>query len=81
MTWALEDAKSRLEDLLESSLQNGPQFLCQGETEFVVLPRKEWLKTLRRSAKEVMLAPTPTIEDMLLPERGKQIHRDPPTFE
>ena len=42
MTWKLEEAKSRLEEVLDSSLREGPQIVSWGEAEFIVLSREEW---------------------------------------
>ena len=81
MTWKLEEAKSRLEEVLDSSLEDGPQVVLTDRGAFVVVPQEEWARTRRRTAKEVVLSPNPSCEDMMIPERGHLRHRETIDFE
>ena len=76
MTWKLEDAKARFDEVYESSLRDGPQRVLGGDQEVIVVSREEWLKLQGQQALDVLLAPTPTVEDMLIPERHGRLHRD-----
>jgi len=48
----------------------------------VLVPIDEWkrLQAARPTLKDVLLAPTPIVEDMMIPERGHWRHREPLEF-
>ena len=78
MTWKLEEAKARFDEVYESSLRDGPQRVLRGDQEVVVVAKEEWLKLQGRRATDILLAPEPTIEDMQIPERHVRLHRNIP---
>ena len=91
MTWQLQEAQARFGELLDASLQEGPQVVARDGKEMAVLvPLDEWkrLQGARLSLKEpiegkptlkdVLLGPGPRFDDMMIPERGHWRHREPP---
>jgi antitoxin Phd len=80
-SWAVHDAKARFSELLETSLQQGPQIVTKRGAEVAVLvPIEEWqrmLKSARPTLKELLLADTPRF-DLPIPARGKGRRRAPP---
>jgi hypothetical protein len=69
MTWKLEEAKSRFDEVFNSTLREGPQRVLRGDQEVIVVAREEWLKLQGQQALDVLLSPEPRIEDMMIPER------------
>ena len=59
-TWAVQDAKSRFSEFLDTCLSNGPQIVTRRGTETAVLiPIEEWhrlQKAARPTLKELLLA-------------------------
>lgn len=83
-TWAVQDAKARFSELLETCLREGPQLVTRRGAEAAVLvPFEEWQKREARSRptlKELLLADKPR-GDLNIPPRGKlRRRRPPPTF-
>ena len=79
----MQEAKARFSELLDASLREGPQVVAQDGKEMAVLvPIDEWkrLQAARPTLKDVLLAPTPIVEDMMIPERGHWRHREPLEF-
>ncbi|HEX9670565.1 MAG TPA: type II toxin-antitoxin system Phd/YefM family antitoxin [Thermoanaerobaculia bacterium] len=73
-TWTVQDAKARFSELLEASVQEGPQIVTRRGVEMAVLvPVAQW-KHLQRAArptlKEVLLAPAPRLDFPLKPRGG-----------
>jgi len=83
MTWQLQQAKARFSEFLDASIKDGPQVVTRHGKEMAVLvPIEQWkrLQTAQPTLKEVLLARTPVVEDMMIPERGHWRHRKPLEF-
>jgi antitoxin Phd len=80
-SWAVQDAKARFSELLETSLREGPQIVTRRGAEVAVLvPANEWKrmqKSARPTLKELLLADAPRF-DLPIPARGKRRRRAPP---
>ena len=78
-SWAVQDAKSRFSELLDTCLKEGPQMVTKRGTEAaVLLPVREWrrLQSARPTLKQLLLAPSPR-GDLEIPERGRLRRRRP----
>jgi prevent-host-death family protein len=78
--WPVQDAKARFSELLEASLNEGPQIVTRRGVEAAVLvPIEEWrrLQAARPTLKELLLAETPRAEIPVPPRR--QWRRKPPS--
>ncbi len=75
--WAVQDAKSRFSELLDTCLSEGPQMVTKRGIEAAVLmPAQEWRRlqqASRPTLKDILLAPQPT-SDLPIPPRGR-LHR------
>ena len=64
--WPVQDAKVRFSELLEASLNEGPQIVTrQGVEAAVLVPFEEWRRlqsSARPTLKELLLAETPRAE-------------------
>jgi prevent-host-death family protein len=84
MKWQLQDAKARFSELIEDSLQKGPQVVTRrGIDTAVVVSLEEWQKLnneKRLSWKDVLLGDHPPF-DLPLPPRRTVKTRKPPVFE
>ena len=73
MKWQLQDAKARFSELIEDSLQKGPQVVTRrGIDTAVVVSVEEWQKVnneRRPSWKDVLLGEGPRF-DLPVPQRG-----------
>ena len=82
--WPVKDAKARFSELLDASLQEGPQIVTRRGVETAVLvPIEEWnrLKKAEPSTlKELLLADEPRFE-LDLPARGRLKLRPPLDFD
>ncbi len=82
--WPVEEAKARFSEMLDASLEEGPQLISKcGEPKAVLVSLNEWERLQRRtkpSAKDILLAPEPRGE-LNIPERGRWKTRDIPDFE
>jgi antitoxin Phd len=82
--WPVQDAKARFSEMLEASLDEGPQLVSKrGEPKAVLVSVAEWESLQRRAkptAKEVLLAPEPRFE-LPIPPRGGLKRRKPQAFE
>lgn len=71
--WPVQDAKARFSELLEASLNEGPQIVTRRGVETAVLiPFEEWRRlqsSARPTLKELLLAETPRAEIPVLPRR------------
>jgi antitoxin Phd len=80
MTWQLQDAKARFSELVDATLEKGPQVVTRRGVEAVVLvPIDQWRRlqsTARPSLKELLLAPGPRFEGLIPPRRS--LHRRKP---
>jgi len=78
--WAVQDAKSRFNELLETALAEGPQIVTKrGVETAVLLPIEQWRRLERMTRpdlKELLLAPEARTEE-LTPPRGQHHHRIP----
>ena len=86
MSWPVQDAKARFSELLEKSVNEGPQVVTKRGIETAVLvPIEEWRRLKQRarpSLKELLLAPEPRFEGGLpYPRRGRLRRRKPAAFE
>jgi prevent-host-death family protein len=82
-TWKVQDAKARFSEMLDASIERGPQIVTRrGVEEAVLVPIEQW-RTLsarpRLTLKEWLLAPGARTEN-LVPARKKSRHRKPPKF-
>lgn len=71
--WTVQDAKARFGELLEASLNEGPQIVTrQGVETAVLVPFEEWRRlqsSARPTLKELLLAETPRAEIPISPRR------------
>lgn len=76
--WTVQDAKARFSELLESSVQEGPQIVTKRGVEMaVVVPMAEWRRLqggARLTLKELLLADEPRL-DLPIPPRGSRHRR------
>lgn len=83
MSWQLQDAKARFSELVDATIENGPQIVTRRGIETVVLvPVEEWRrlqKSARPSLKELLLGPGPRFEN-LVPQRRTFRRRPPVEF-
>ena len=81
MNWPVQEAKARFSELLEKSLNEGPQIVTKRGVETAVLvPIEEWRRLQQRARptlKELLLAPEPRF-DMEIPDRHRWRWRGPP---
>jgi prevent-host-death family protein len=82
-TWKVQDAKARFSEMLDATIERGPQIVTRrGVEEAVLVPIGQWrnLSTRPRpTLKELLLAPYARTE-ALVPPRRKYRHRKPPKF-
>jgi antitoxin Phd len=82
--WPVQDAKARFSELLEASLNEGPQIVTKRGIEAAVLvPFEEWRRlqsSARPTLKELLLAETPRAE-IPIPPRRRWRRRPPPALE
>jgi antitoxin Phd len=81
--WPVQDAKARFSELLEASLNEGPQIVTRRGVEAAVLvPIEEWrrLQSARPTLKELLLAETPRA-DIPVPPRRRWRRRTPAAIE
>ena len=68
-TWKLQDAKARFSELLETSIQKGPQVVTRrGREAAVLVPIEEWhrlQRSTRLGLKALLLAPEPRFENFV----------------
>jgi antitoxin Phd len=73
--WQVQDAKARFSELLETTINKGPQVVTRRGVEAAVLvPIEQWRrlqKASRPSLKSLLLGSGPRFEN-LLPARGSQ---------
>jgi antitoxin Phd len=80
MTWQVQDAEARFSEFLDASLEQGPQIVTRrGKEEAVLVRIDEWrrLQDARPTLKDLLLADSPRIEDMMIPKRGQLRRRKP----
>jgi antitoxin Phd len=82
--WQLQDAKSRFSELIDDTLEKGPQVVTRrGVDTAVVVSIVEWKKLKdekRVTWKDVLLGDGPRFE-IPLPKRGKSKSRKAPVFD
>jgi antitoxin Phd len=82
--WPVQDAKARFSEMLEASVEEGPQLVSKrGQPQAVLVSVDEWedlQKRARPTLKELLLAPAPRF-DLEIPDRRKWKLRDIPEFE
>lgn len=82
--WQLQDAKARFSELIDDTLEKGPQVVTRrGVDTAVVVSVEEWKKLKdedRPTWKDVLLGEGPRFE-IPLPARGKAKSRKPPVFD
>lgn len=82
-TWAVQDAKARFSELLDTCLSEGPQLVTRrGEEAAVLVPLREWQR-LQRAAKptlKALLLANDSRGDLSIPTRGGKRRRDPAAF-
>jgi antitoxin Phd len=71
-SWRVQDAKARFSELLDATIQNGPQVVTRRGIETAVLvPSQEWRRLqnpARPGLKDLLIGPGPRFEH-LIPER------------
>jgi prevent-host-death family protein len=81
-SWQLQDAKARFSELLDATIEKGPQIVTRrGVETAVVVPIDEWRRlqrAARPSLKSLLLAEGPRFDD-LIPER-RAVRRRPPVI-
>lgn len=79
--WTVQDAKARFSELLETSVEQGPQIVTKRGVEMaVVVPISEWQRlkgVTKPTLKELLLAPTPRF-DLPISPRGRWRRRPIP---
>ena len=82
--WPVQDAKARFSELLDASLNEGPQIVTRRGVEAAVLvPFEEWRRlqsSARPTLKELLLAETPCAEIPVTP-RQRWRRRTPEALE
>ena len=82
--WQLQEAKARFSELIDDTLEKGPQIVTRrGIDSAVVVSVKEWRRlseASRPTLKEVLLGPGPRFT-IPLPSRGKGKSRPPVVFD
>jgi antitoxin Phd len=82
--WPVQDAKARFSEMLEASVEEGPQLVSKrGQPQAVLVSVDEWedlQKRARPTLKELLLAPEPRF-DLEIPDRGHLRRRKPQGFE
>ncbi|SMF71098.1 prevent-host-death family protein [Xaviernesmea oryzae] len=82
--WPVQDAKARFSEMLDASLEEGPQLVSKrGEPKAVLVSLDEWESLKKRAKpdlKELLLGPGPRF-DLELPERGHWKRRPAPNFD
>ena len=82
--WQLQDAKSRFSELIDDTVEKGPQVVTRrGIDTAVVVSIEEWKKLKDEKSvtwKEVLLGEGPRFE-LPLPKRGKGRPRKPPVLD
>ena len=82
--WAVQDAKARFSEFLDSCLSEGPQVVTRrGVEEAVLVPASVWRRMQERARptlKELLLADEPRAE-LDIPPRGGLRRRPPAAFE
>jgi len=82
--WQLQDAKSRFSELIDDTLEKGPQVVTRrGVDTAVVVSIDEWKKLkgeTRATWKDVLLGEGPRFE-ITFPKRGKAKSRNAPVFD
>jgi len=81
--WQVQEAKARFSELLNTTMEKGPQVITRRGVEAAVLvPIEEWRQlqhASRPSLKELLLGPGPTFEN-LVPKRGRLKRRPRVSF-
>jgi prevent-host-death family protein len=78
--WAVQDAKARFSELLETCLREGPQVVTKRGAEAAVLvPAEDWhrLKQAARPTLKELLLTDEARGDIPLPERARRRRRIP----
>jgi len=83
-SWPVQDAKARFSELLDASVEKGPQIVTRRGVETAVLvPIEEWRRlhsAAPPSLKTLLLAPQPRFERLIL-QRRKLRRRAPVEFQ
>jgi prevent-host-death family protein len=81
MSWSVQEAKARFSELLDASINDGPQIVTKrGVETAVVVPIEQWRSLQQRARptlKDLLLAPEPRF-DLELPDRRKWRWRTKP---
>jgi prevent-host-death family protein len=79
-SWAVQDAKARFSELLETCLREGPQIVTKrGADAAVLVPVEDW-RRLQRAARPTLkelLVQDRARGDLVLPARGRHGRRPP----
>lgn len=80
-SWAVQDAKSKFSEFLDTAIEDGPQIVTRrGVETAVLLPIEHWRRLERLATpdlKELLLASAPRTDD-LTPPRRRYRRRPPP---
>ncbi len=72
--WPIQDAKARFSEMLEKSVELGPQLVTKhGKAAAVLVPIRQWdaLQTAGRRPLKQVLLDRAAVTDVALPARGK----------
>ncbi|MDR6818431.1 prevent-host-death family protein [Neorhizobium sp. 2083] len=82
--WPVQDAKARFSEMLDASLEEGPQLVSKrGEPKAILVSLDEWENLQKRAKpdlKELLLGPGPRF-DLEAPVRGGWKRRPVPDFD
>ena len=80
-TWAVQDAKARFSELLETCLKEGPQLVTRRGSEAAVLvPAEQWQRLQRGPTLQALLLAEQPRGNLNIPPRGRLRRRLPPSF-
>jgi antitoxin Phd len=78
-SWEVQDASVRFTELLQATIQRGPQALARGRVEVAVLvPIQEWRRlqnVARPDLKTSLLAPSPRFDNDVVERRALKRRR------
>lgn len=81
-SWQVQDAKARFSELLDATIENGPQVVTRRGIETAILvPIQEWRRlqnSTRPSLKELLIGPGPRFENLV---PGRRSYRRRPIVE
>jgi len=77
-TWPVQDAKARFSELLDTCIAQGPQMVTKrGAQAAVLVPVAQWrrMQSVARPSLKALLMSEEGRGELVLPERGLDLHR------